>query len=199
MRKSLVIAGTLFFLAGSIIFMGIITGEIFYPSGYGTSVNEISDLGGTKPPDSVIYQPSATIFNTTMIVTGLMIIVATWFVHRYFKQWIASIPLGLFGLGVLGVGIFPGNVDIYHGLFSLITFISGGIAAITAFKITSAPYRYVGICFGAIALIFLFFANAFIPILGTGGTERWVAYPIVLWMMGLGGYLLGVSTPASHH
>lgn len=174
--------------------MGIITGEIFYPPGYATSTNEISDLGGTKPPNSLIYQPSATIFNTTMMVTGIMIIVADWFVQKYFRRWIASIPLGLFGLGVLGVGIFPGNVEFYHRLFSSITFIAGGVAAITSFKIVSSPYRYIGIGFGVIALVFLFFANYFIPILGIGGTERWVAYPIVLWLIGFGGYLLGMGT-----
>ncbi|MDJ0733166.1 MAG: DUF998 domain-containing protein [Nostocaceae cyanobacterium] len=193
-RRSLAIAGTLLFLAGSIIFMGIITGEIFYPPGYSTSVNDISDLGGTRPPNSVIYQPSATIFNITMIVTGIMIIVATLFVQKYFQKRVASIPLGIFGFGILGVGIFPGNVEFYHGLFSMITFISGGIAAITSCKITPPPYRYIGIFLGVIALVFLFFANYFIPTLGSGGTERWVAYPILLWMTGFGGFLLGMQT-----
>lgn len=197
-KPSLAIAGTLLFLSGSITFMGIITGEVFYPSGYTTSVNDISDLGGTRPPNSIIHQPSATIFNVTMMLTGIMIIISAWFVHKYFRKRIASLPLGLFGLGLLGVGIFPGNVSFYHGLFSMITFISGGVAAITSFKITSPPYRYMGICFGVIALVFLFFANYFIPILGSGGTERWVAYPIALWLTGFGGYLLGMRTTTSH-
>lgn len=29
--------------------------------------------------------------------------------------------------------------------------------------------------------------------LGLGGIERWVVYPILLWMTGFGGYLLGAS------
>ncbi len=83
-QSQLNIAGTLLFLAGSIIIMGIITGETFYPTGYNTFKNEISDLGGTRPPNSIIYEPSATIFNITMLVTGLMIFVASLFTHRHF-------------------------------------------------------------------------------------------------------------------
>ena len=43
--------------------MGIITAEALYPGTFSTGANEISDLGGTRPPNSVILQPSATIFN----------------------------------------------------------------------------------------------------------------------------------------
>lgn len=67
-------AGILFLLAGSLLFMGIITAEIFYPQGYTTANSEISDLGATRPPDSISYQPSATLFNWTMILSGLLII-----------------------------------------------------------------------------------------------------------------------------
>jgi hypothetical protein len=42
-------------------------------------------------------------------------------------------------------------------------------------------------------LLSLFFASWLIPILGDGGTERWVAYPVVLWMTGFGGCLLGMK------
>lgn len=63
-QAQLNIAGTLLFFAGSLIIMGLITGETFYPGEYTTFKNEISDLGGTRPPNSVIYEPSATLFNT---------------------------------------------------------------------------------------------------------------------------------------
>jgi hypothetical membrane protein len=187
------IAGVLLFLSGTFIIMGIITGEIFYPSGYSTHVNDISDLGGTRPPNSIVYQPSALIFDTTMLVTGLMIFAASVLVHLYFKKWLSTIPLSILGLGVFGVGVFPGYVEFWHGLFSFITFVSGGVACIMAFKIFPAPYRYVGIGFGLISLLFLFRSTYFIPFLGSGGTERWVAYPIILWLTGFGGYLLGLK------
>lgn len=191
-------AGVLFFLAGAISLMGIITAETFYPPGYSTSINEISDLGSTRPPNSIIHQPSAVIFNTTMKVTGLMILSGVYFVRKAYKKPLASIPIGLLGLGVLGAGICPGNVTPWHGLFAMLTFFSGGIAAITSSKIVIPPFSYLGIIFGAIALFgiisVVFFSNPLIPILGAGGVERWVAYPIILWLTGFGGYLLGTQS-----
>jgi hypothetical membrane protein len=189
-----IIAGTLLFLAGVIAIMGIITAEAFYPSDYTTSNSEISDLGATRPPNSIIMQPSATIFNSTMIITGIMVLIGAYCVFLAYRKLLFNIPFGLFGLGILGVGIFPGNVELLHPLSAMITFIFGGIAAITSSKIIDSPFRYISICFGVIALICLFFANFFIPILGDGGTERWIAYPIVMWLTGLGGYLLGTKS-----
>ena len=192
--NNLKLSGILLFLAGSFALMGIITAEALYPSGYTTNNSEISDLGATIPPDSVIYQPSSSIFNTTMMLTGFMIIIATFYQHKYFKKLSVSIPLSLFGLGLVGIGFFPGNTVPYHGIFSLLTFTSGGVSAITSFKIVSAPFKYIGIVFGLIALVTLFAANIYIPFIGDGGTERWVAYPIILWVTGFGGYLMNKTT-----
>ncbi len=184
------LSGALFFLAGTIILMGIITAEAFYPSGYTTANSEISDLGATLPPNSVSYQPSATIFNTTMWLSGLMVLVASFLQHFYFKKLLATIPIVLLGIGLIGVGFFPGNKVPYHGMFSLLTFTSGGLAAILSFKITSAPFKYFAFVYGLITLVILFTAQNYIPIIGDGGTERWVAYPVVLWLVGIGGFLL---------
>jgi hypothetical membrane protein len=188
--KNIKLAGTLLFLAGSIILMGIITAEAFYPSGYTTANSEISDLGATVRPNSVTYQPSATIFNYTMMIAGLMIAVAAMLQHKWFKKYLFTIPLLLLGIGMLGVGFFPGNKDPYHGIFALLTFNMGGLMAIASFKIVSAPFKYIGIVFGLITINTLWTASVFIPIIGDGGTERWVAYPVVLWLTGIGGYLL---------
>ena len=75
------ISGTLLFLAGSIALMGIITAEALYPAGYTTYGSEISDLGSTRPPESLIYQPSASIFNITMLLAGFMTLTATFYQH----------------------------------------------------------------------------------------------------------------------
>jgi hypothetical membrane protein len=190
MNKNIKTAGLLLFLAGAIIIMGIITAEAFYPLGYTTANSEISDLGATVRPNSVSYQPSASIFNYTMVLAGLMIVIAAALQHKHFKKYLFSIPLLLLGVGMLGVGFFPGNKDPYHGMFALLTFNMGGLMAIASFKIVSAPFKYIGIVFGLITIITLWTASFFIPIIGDGGTERWVAYPVVLWLTGIGGYML---------
>jgi len=184
-------AGTLLFLAGFIALMGIITGEIFYPAGYSTGDSEISDLGSTHPPEALIYQPSATIFNATMILTGILTILGACFAYQaQWERW-SSVLLALLGAGILGVGVFPGNVPVLHPLFALFTFLIGGIAAVVSERGLYGPYRYISVVLGAITLITLIFAGMLIPVLGDGGTERWVAYPIIFWITGLGGYFLG--------
>ncbi|MGB5436737.1 MAG: DUF998 domain-containing protein [Maribacter sp.] len=182
--------GLMAFLAGFVIFMGIITGEIYYPEGYNTAVNDISDLGSTRPPDSIIHQPSATIFNTTMLVAGLLLCASNWPVYRHFRKLWFTIPYALFAIGVFGVGVFPGNIAPYHGIFSLLTFVMGSFTCILGFTILKRPFAVIGIPIGIMSLIFLFGAPYFIPFWGSGGTERWVAYPIVIWLIGFGGYLM---------
>lgn len=195
-NKNITIAGILFFLAGSLILMGIITAESFYPEKYTytTSKSMISDLGATEPPNSLITQPSATIFNLSMILTGILVLIGTNFLFRYYDDRIAAILIGLLGVGALGVGIFPGNVNPQHPLFALTTFISGGLSAIYSYRLIKSPFKYVALILGIISLLFLFTASLLIPILGGGGVERWVAYPIVLWLLGFGGYVLGIGS-----
>src|SRR5665648_300523 len=79
------IAGALLFSAGVLAFLGIITAETLYP-GYSTSQNMISDLGATEPPNSIIIQPSSSIFSASMAVFGLLVTVASSFVHRAFRK-----------------------------------------------------------------------------------------------------------------
>jgi len=193
-RSNLTVAGMLLFLAASMVLMGIITAEIFYPPGYSTAESEISDLGATKPPDSIITQPSATIFNATMLVSGALTLAGTYFVYRTYKDLIVAVTMGLLGLGVLGVGVFPGNMVPMHPIFALTAFVDGGMAAICSYRIIRSPFKYVAVLFGITSLFFLFTAGMFIPTMGDGGVERWVVYPVVLWMLGLGGYLSGAGS-----
>ena len=170
--------------------MGIVTAEALYPATYTTAENEISDLGATRPPDSVILQPSATIFDLTMIVTGLLLIGAAVAVHREFGRRSLTLPAAALGLGVFGVGIFPGNHGTVHPWFSLLAFLAGGIAALASMRVTEGPFRYVAAAFGLISLAALFGSGLLSDGLGDGGTERWVAYPVLLWTVAFGGYLL---------
>jgi hypothetical membrane protein len=197
-RSSLTKSGLLLFFAGFIIFMAIITGEIFFKKGYNTRDNYISELGAPMPPETIKPEPSAEIFNYSMMISGLMIIIATFFIQKIFRKLIVTIPLGLFGLGFCGVGLFPGNIAPWHGICALVLFIAGGIGAITSYKILSAPLKYVFMLLGTIALVFLVGYKYFVPYLGVGGTERWVLYPTIFWLTGLGGYLLGIKDEYRH-
>lgn len=82
------IAGVLL-IVGAIQFMlGVVIAESQYP-GYNTSKNTLSDMSGSCPSvdtanplqciNSVILQPSATIFNTIVFIIGLTAAVSAYF------------------------------------------------------------------------------------------------------------------------
>ncbi|MBO0683380.1 MAG: DUF998 domain-containing protein [Candidatus Dormibacteraeota bacterium] len=187
------------FVAGGGILMAVITAEALYPARYTTHLNEISDLGATRPPNSVILQPSATIFDLAMVGAGILVVVAAVLLFLATRNRTCSIPLALLGFGVLGVGLFPGNT-FPHPYFALLAFTAGGAAAILAWGLVSRPMRYLSALLGAVTLVSLVLAE--VPLdwgpvasLGAGGIERWIAYPVVLWLAGFGGFLLADRTP----
>lgn len=193
-------AGALLSSASAVILMGIITAEALYPAPYNTSTNEISDLGATRPPNSVVLQPSAAVFDGTMLVSGALILAAGYLLHRGLRRRSPAIGLGMFGAGVFLVGVFPGNTA-PHPLVALFTFVSGGAVALLAARIQSAPARYVSVVLGGLTLACIVLGYLLLdwgPVseLGAGGIERWIAYPVVLWLAVFGGYLMG-ELPAS--
>jgi len=194
--RYLAAAGFLLFIAGVVAFMGIITAEALYPAGYSTSGNQISDLGGTEPPNSRIEEPSATIFNSVMMAAGVLILAASFCIQRGYNLWAAPVLIALFGIGALGVGVFPGDQGTIHALFALLAFIAGGLAAIVSLTILTPPFSFMAVILGLVALVTLLLHSVLgdsspMAALGIGGEERWVAYPVLLWAMGLGGYLMG--------
>lgn len=194
--RLLAAAGALMLLAGVIAFMGIITAEALYPEGYSTSQNAISDLGATEPPNSVIEQPSATIFNTIMMVAGVLVLGAAFCLQAGFRRVVVSIFTGLTGLGMLGVGVFPGDYGNIHAIFALLVFIAGGLAAILSVMVTKPPFSAIAVILGVVGLVSLLLYMVLgdsspMAGLGIGGVERWVAYPILIWIMSFGGYLMG--------
>jgi len=190
-------SGAMFFVAAAAILLGIITAEALYP-GYHTADNMISDLGGTEPPGSIVVEPSATIFDTTMIVTGVLIIAAAALLHFARGRLVITVPTALMGIGVLGVGLFPGPTGGIHALFAQLTFFAGGASAVLAFRVTRSPFRFLSLLLGVVTLanLLLYFAlgDAY-PMagLGLGGLERWIAYPVVIWLLGFGGYLMAAG------
>jgi hypothetical membrane protein len=188
--------GLALFVAGAISLLGIITAEALYPGDYATGANEISDLGGTRPPEGLVLQPSAAIFDATMILIGVLTIVGGVFVWRAFGRPVIAVPIVILGSAAVAVGVFPGPTGGPHAVAALVLFVSGGAAAISASRTVAGPFRIVSILLGAISLVALsttLVLGDASPLagLGIGGVERWVAYPIVLWLAGFGGYLAG--------
>jgi hypothetical membrane protein len=175
--------------------MGSITAEALFTGAYSTHADTLSHLGASEPPNSVVTQPSAAIFDVTMLVTGALILAGAWFVHTALRRTAVTIPTALLGVGVFGVGVFPLTNPGFHTLFAMIAFFSGGIATILSSRGTVQPFRYLWMLLGAVSLVAItlgIFLLDWAPVasLGEGGIERWNSYPIVLWLVAYGSYLL---------
>ena len=65
-------------------------------------------------------------------------------------------------------------------------------------RVTAAPFHQLWALLGVVALAatamgVLFLEWAPVVALGEGGIERWIIYPIVLWLVAFGSYLLAVA------
>jgi hypothetical membrane protein len=184
------LAGTFMFVGGVQFVIGMILAEIFYP-GYNVSGNYISDLGATCRDTCIIYQPTAFIFNTSVIILGILILLSSYFIWQEFQNYLISILIGLSGLGAVGVGLFPETTGNLHLIVSFIAFFFAALSAIAASKLVKSPFTYFSVILGIASLAALaLFGLQFYLGLGPGGMERMIAYPVLLWVVGFGGYLM---------
>ena len=192
------IAGALLALTGIGILMAIITNEALYPAArqYNTFANTISDLGGTIPPNSYMVQPNRAIFIAMMAVSGSSVLVSAFLSWASFARRRVSIGLLVFGASLAGLAVFPGNVPTWHPWIALACFMAGSITAIMSRKVLRPPVAYFAVALGVIALVATFAGlEAFEGTgpqewIGLGGVERWIAYPVLMWLVMFGTALM---------
>lgn len=186
------VAGTLIFIAVTQFVLGMIVSEALY-SGYSVSNNYISDLG---------VGPSSIIFNSSVFLMGLLLIIGAYFLQRAFDFKMLTVVLVLTAIGVMGVGVFTEDFGTIHTVVSLIAFLFGGLTAIFSvicsyvheFKLLKMPFSVITLISGLMTLgALVLFAGKIYLGLGPGGMERMVAYPILMWGAGFGGYLIAHS------
>jgi len=193
------LAGALMFVGAAQFFVGLLLAEALYP-GYSISGNYISDLGATCPQSDawsnyagpcVIHQPTASIFDGSVILLGLLLVIAAYVFLRFVRWRIFAILLLFTGLGAVGVGVFPETAPLAHELTSDIAFIFAAVSAVWAYRLTRAPMNYFSAILGVVSLaaIVLVEANATAG-LGVGGIERMIVYPVIMWAVGFGAYVM---------
>lgn len=178
------VAGFLVSIASIQFVLLMVVSEALY-AGYSVSSNYISDLG---------VGATAPIFNSSVFLLGVMTVAAVYFIHCLFNSKIFSICLLLTGVGAMGVGLFPEDFGILHTIASLITFLFGALSTIASYRFLKAPLSYLAIILGLLSFfaLVLFGLDIYLD-LGRGGMERMIAYPILLWAIGFGGHLVGLS------
>jgi hypothetical membrane protein len=203
-------AGTAFFLGAVQYGIFLIISEVVYSAygplntpgsgnttGYVYSVyaNAISDLGANCRTACTAV-PSAYIFDSTVAVLGLLVIVGAYYLQRAFAFKPATVTATLAGIGAVGVGLFPETTGVWHGIFSLIVFLFAGLSAIIGARFQRPPMFYFSIILGlgTLAALVLYVGSNYLG-LGQGGMERMIVYPVLLWVIGFGGHLMAMDDP----
>jgi hypothetical membrane protein len=191
------VAGTLFFVAAAQFVLCLIIAEALYP-GYSVSANYISDLG---------VGPSAIVFNSSVFLLGLLLLVGTYFLWRLANFKTVNTLLLLMAVGAMGVGVFTKDFTLAHGAVSSAAFFFAGLSAIASFKVLNKPLSLISTILGALTLaaLALFsggmvtsgsltgtiaYDSSFYLGLGPGGMERMIVYPALMWLAGFGGHLI---------
>jgi len=183
------VAGALVLVAVTQFVLGVIVSEALYPD-YSVADNYVSDLG---------VGPSALIFNSSAFLLGLLLLIGVYFLHCAFHFSMLTVMVGLTAVGAMGVGIFTEDFATMHSVFSLITFVFSGLAAIFSvlcsrvhrFPLVKMPFSVISVVLGLMALgaLGLFVGGVYLG-LGKGGMERMIVYPVLMWGAGFGGYLI---------
>ncbi|QCC51573.1 DUF998 domain-containing protein [Halapricum salinum] len=183
------LAGVLLF-ALSAQFMTVIMLAAAMAPDYDFGASAISDLG-TIPE-------TALLFNGSLVLVGVLNIAGGYLLYRSEgARWLLGIYVAA-GIGAIGAGLVPLDVADVHGLFALVAFLGFNLEALgTATRLTGVM-RVLSILAGVLGLLFVVVmivgdagnTSVFGPI-GHGGAERMIVYPVMLWLVAFGGYLLG--------
>ncbi len=182
-------AGVGFFVGAAQFLTLMMVAEALAPQGYSLSKNPISDLG---------VGVTASLFNGSIIVLGLLVVAGAYLFHRAERQWLVTVPLLLTGIGAMSVGVFPETTGDAHGISALIAFIFGNLVAILAYRVERAPLRYISPILGILGLaaLALELSRNYLG-LGFGGMERMIVYPVLLWTVAFGGSLMTAPSAAA--
>ena len=192
--NSTTLAGFFFLVGGIQWFLGMLLAESWY-DGYSSRIDYVSDLG---------TGPTAAIYNLSVFLLGAFIVAGTFFLCMAQKRKLLPILLTICGIGAMGVGIFPGNMQPMHSIFTLLAILFGAFAAIASYTQTAKPMAIIAVGLGLMSLVL---ALVFFPYLGlpTGSTEtflgmakgsleRWAINPILAWIIAYGSYLMGTTS-----
>lgn len=182
------IPGTLLFVLAA-QFMTVIMLAASIAPDYDFSAAAISDLG--------VIAETAILFNASLVAVGALNIVGGYLLYRSSGSMLILATFAVGGIGAIGAGLLPLDRSDLHGIFALVAFLFFNIEALAVARVVSGPMRAVSVLAGVVGLAFVVLmvlgdsgnSAAFGPI-GHGGTERMIVYPVMLWMLAFGGYLM---------
>ena len=188
------LAGAFFLIGGVQWFLGMLAAESWY-DGYSSRIDYVSDLG---------TGPTALIYNVSVFLMGAFIVAGTFFLYKSTERKLLPVLLTLSGIGAMGVGVFPANLQPMHSFATLLAILFGSFAAIASYTHQTKPMSIISAVLGLMSFIL---AMVFIPYLGLpfgstetflgmakGSLERWAINPILAWIIAFGSYLMGTAS-----
>lgn len=187
-REDLRIPGFMLFLLSAQFMTVIMLGASIAPD-YDFGAAAISDLG--------VIEQTALLFNASLLVVGVLNLAGGYLFYRWHgRPWLLAF-FALAGIGAVGAGAVSLNTSELHSLFALLAFLFFNLEAIGCAAVLPGPMRVISAIAGSIGVVFVVLMvigdsgnTAAFGSIGHGGTERMIVYPVMLWMMGLGGYLM---------
>jgi hypothetical membrane protein len=202
--RSARLGGFVLLVAAVQFVLGMTVTQLGWTTPYSLRTNYISDLGavscGYYPTVDPRYicSPWHDVFNTSIVILGLLTLLAVYLIRRAIPPGripsLGLILLALSGVGAIGVGLSPEDVNLsVHTLSALLSFVAGNTALIL---LGASMWRDAqwgegfgafGAVLGAIGWIalLLFITQHWGPF-GVGGVERAIVAPTLLWAAVIG-------------
>jgi hypothetical membrane protein len=184
------VAGISYAVSGTVMLLLTSLSETLY-SNYSIHKNSISDLAATTASTSFLEESAG-------FVWGLFWLVGSYFLLRNTGKRALMFVNLLPGIGILLAILSPENVNVaIHSVGAVIAFVPGAIVVILSYRMIKSELKYFTLTLGVasfvgIVLEFGAYYSYFVQqVLGPGGTERIIVYPILVWLMIFGGYLAG--------
>jgi len=182
---------------------------------YSLSSNVISDLGNTQcgpwPHASShdVCSPWHDVLDASVVVLGAVLILGAVLVRTGFpprrSSTVGLAMVSLAGLGAIGVGLAPENVNLtVHSIAALDAFVVGNLAlgALGVAMLRDTRWdglRAYSLLSGLVGLVAtaLFVSQVYVG-LGEGGMERLAVAPLLLWLIVAPVHLLRIPQYAPH-
>lgn len=134
---------------------------------------------------------SITLYNASIVLLGILMLVGAYFVQKAFKSIIFSLSLILAAVGTIGVALLTYASTEYYVLAG-IGYVFFAISAIISYKYVKTPLNYVSVVLGVAALLALGLWAGNVD-LGSGimVTPITIDMIVLLWLAGFGAHIIG--------
>lgn len=179
--------GTGFAAGGILIMLAIAASQAVYPT-FSTRNDAISTLGGAGTATALFW-------NSAMVVTGLLWIYSTYRLFHKTNILYWAVPFYLAGVGFIVVGLSPWNVSpLPHTIGAQMVFFFGAISCLLAWRLTKGSMGRISLVSGVLSILaYSGGTYGLDSLFGSGGVERLLYYPILLWEIAFGGYLISLG------